>query len=193
MYNGPQTICFVESGFGKARPWSLDIGSVRIFMGTHSKVNSACMFKPYMDVVWRSISSELFRGASRPHRPFLWVRPPPFFLVPGKEPPLVNAMNFPFILVFPSHSSSTCPFLLVWGGYSSCQSSHQSGWEKLDSMVWGWVCQAMGSTLRRWQPSPLRCSCTEFVLFFRLFCEVLGVKSSSATSLDLQGAFIARS
>ena len=80
----------------------------------------------------------------------------------------LNAVNFPFILVFPSHSSSTCPLLLVWGGYSSCQSSHQSGWEKLGSMVWVWVCQAMGSTLRRWQPSPLHCSCIGFVLFFRL-------------------------
>ena len=162
-------------------------------MEAHSKVDLACMPKPYTDVVWRSISSELVRGASRPRRrPFLWVHPPPFLWFLGR-PPFVNAMSFPFILIFPSHFSPTCPFLLVWGGYSSCQSSHQSGWEKLDSMVWVWVCQAMGSTLRRWQPSPLCCSCTEFVLFFRLFCEMLGIKSSSATSLDLQGAFIVRS
>ena len=43
----------------------------------------------------------------------------------------------PFILVFDFPSSSTCQFLLVWGNYSSYQSSRQSGWEKLDSMVWG--------------------------------------------------------
>ena len=100
-----------------------------------------------------------------------------FLLVPGSwADPLVNATSFPFILVFPSHSSPTCPFLLVRGGYSSCQSSHQSGWEKLDSMVWVWVCQALGSTLRCWQPSPSYCSCTKSVLFFRRFCEMFGRK-----------------
>ena len=144
-------------------------------MEAHSKVDLARMSKPYTDVVWRSISSELVRGASRPCRPpFLWVHSLPPFRFLGS--PFVNATNFPFILVFSSHSSPTCPFLIVWGGYSSCQSSHQSGWEKLDSMVWVWVCQAMGSTLRRWQPSPLCCSCTEFVLFFRLFLWGIGRK-----------------
>ena len=97
------------------------------------------------------------------------------------------------LLVFPSRSEPTCSFLLVRGGYSSYQSMRQSGWEKLDSMVCVWVCQAMGSTLSCWQPFTLYCSCTEYVLFFRRFCEMLDVKSSSATSLGLQGAFIARS
>ena len=124
----------------------------------------------------RSISSDLVRGASypRPLSPFM-----------GSPPP-------PFILVFSSRSSHTCPLLLVWGGYLSYQSIRQSGWEKLNGMVWVWVCQALGSTLRCWQLSSPCCSCTESVLFFRRCCETLDVKSSSATSLGLQGAFIAR-
>src|SRR6266581_4605828 len=47
----------------------------------------------------------------------------PISLVPGSPP--VNATSFPFILVFPSHSSPTCPFLIVQGGYLSYQSSRQ--------------------------------------------------------------------
>ena len=70
----------------------------------------------------------------------------------------------------------------------SYQSIRQSGWEKLNSMVWVWVCQALGSTLRCWQLSSLCCSCIESVLFFRRCWETLDVKSSSATSLGLQGA-----
>ena len=123
----------------------------------------------------RSISSDSVRGASYPR--------PPSFLSPfmGSPPP-------PFILVFSSRSSHTCPFLLVWGGYLSYQSIRQNGWEKLNGMVWVWVCQALGSTLRCWQLSSLCCSCTESVLFFRRCWETLDVKSSSATSLGLQGA-----
>ena len=124
----------------------------------------------------RSISSDLVRGASYPRPPF---------------PPLLGSPPPPFILVFSSRSSHTCPFLLVWGGYLSYQSIRQSGWEKLNSMVWVWVCQALGSTLRCWQLSSLCCSCTESVIFFRRW-ETLDVKSSSVTSLGLQGAFIAR-
>ena len=93
-----------------------------------------------------------------------------------------------FILVFSPRSLHTCPFLIVWGGYLSYQSIRQSGWEKLNSMVWVWTCQALGSILRCWQLSSLCCSCTESVLFFRRCWETLDVKSSSATSLGLQGA-----
>jgi len=44
-------MCFVESGFGKARPRSLGNGLVRISLGTHSKVDLSCLSKPYTDVM----------------------------------------------------------------------------------------------------------------------------------------------
>ena len=128
----------------------------------------------------RSDSSEVIRGAVSSHHSSSFFS----FLSPG---PLLFSSLFPFILVFNSPSSSTCQFFLVWGNYSSYQSSRQSGWEKLDSMVWVWVCQALGSTLRCWQLSPLSCFCTEVVLFFRRFYEMLDVRSSSATFLGLHG------
>ena len=152
-----------------------------IFMEVHTKVGLTCIAKPYADVVWkvwllglspRSVSFSLFS----------------FFL---GSPPL-SQLSFPFILVSPSRSSPTCQFFLVWGSYSSYQPIRQSGWEKLDSMVWVWACQALGSTLWCWQLSPLYCSCTEFVLFFRRFYEMLDVRLSSVTSLGLQGSCIAR-
>ena len=46
-----RTIRFVESGFEKAGPWSLGNGLVRIFMEAHTKVDLACIAKPYTDVV----------------------------------------------------------------------------------------------------------------------------------------------
>ena len=65
-------------------------------MGAHSKVDLACTSKPYTDVVWRSISSELVRGASRPRRrPFLWAHLPPFSWFPGR-PPLSQCHKLPF-------------------------------------------------------------------------------------------------
>ena len=176
---GALTIRFVESGFWKAGPWSLGDGLVEIFMEVHTKVSLACMAKLFPDVMRRSFSSELVQGASCPHRPsFSWVRSPLllFLWFLQKESPLFNTTSFPFIPVFPSQSSSTCPFPLVQGGYLSYQSSHQSGWGKLGSRVWVWVCQALGSTLRCWQPSPLCCSCAESVLFLRPFCETFGHK-----------------
>ena len=78
----------------------------------------------------RSDSSEVIRGAVSSHHSSSFFS----FLSPG--PPHFSSL-FPFILVFNSPSSSTCQFLIVWGNYSSYQSSRQSGWEKLDSMVWG--------------------------------------------------------
>ena len=132
----------------------------------------------------RFISSELVQRASHPrHSSFLWGLP----LLP-----LFSQLSFSFILVFPSRSSPTCPFFLVRGSYSSYQSIRQSSWEKLDSMVWVWACQVLGSTLWCWQLSLAYCSCTKFVLFFMLFYEVLSVRLSSATSLGLQGSFIVR-
>ena len=154
-----------------------------IFMEVHTKVGLTCIAKPYADVVWkvwllglspRSVSFSLFS----------------FFL--GSPSPLLSQLSFPFILVSPSRSLPTCQFFLVWGSYSSYQSIRQSSWEKLDSTVWVWACQALGSALWCWQLSPLYCFCTEFVLFFMRFCEMLDVRSSSATFLGLQGAFIAR-
>ena len=135
---GARTIRFVESGLWKAGSWSLGDGLVEIFMEAHTKVSLACMAKLYPDVMRRSFSSELVRGASCPHRPFFLMSsfsPPPFSLVLPGRIPLFNTTSFPFILVFPSQSSSTCPFPLVQGGYLSYQSSHQSGWGKLDSRV----------------------------------------------------------
>ena len=154
-------------------------------MEAHTEVDLACIAKPYMDVVWKVWLLGII-PRSITFFPFSLL----FLLL--SLPPFLFSSLFPFILVFTSLSSSTCQFLLIWGGYSSYQSSRQSGWEKLDSMVWVWVCQALGSTLRCWQLSPVCCSYTESVLFFRHFCEMLDVKSSSATSLGLQGAFIAR-
>ena len=78
----------------------------------------------------RSVSSELVRGAVSSHHS-------PSFLPLLFWTSLFFSSLFPFILVFNSPFSPTCQFLLVWGSYSSYQSSHQSGWEKLDSMVWG--------------------------------------------------------
>ena len=66
---GALTIRFVESGLWKAGPWSLGDGLVGIFMEAHTKVSLACMAKLYTDVMIRSFSSELVRGASCPHRP----------------------------------------------------------------------------------------------------------------------------
>ena len=93
--------------------------------------------------------------------------------VSSSPPSPMGSPPSPFILVFYSRSSHTCPFLLVWGGHLSYQFISRSGWEKLDSMVWVWVCQALGSTIRCWQLSSLCCSCTESVLFFRRCCETL--------------------
>ena len=36
---------------GKAGPWTLGNGFVRIFMGAHTKVDWACIVKPHTDVV----------------------------------------------------------------------------------------------------------------------------------------------
>ena len=152
-----------------------------IYKEARTEVGLACIAKPYTDMVWkvcllglgpRSVSFSSF---------FFFMGSPPF-----------SQLSFPFILVFPSRSSPTCPFFLVRGSYLSHQSIRQSSWEKLDSMVWVWACQVLGSTLWCWQLSPAYCSCTKFVLFFMRFYEALSVRLSSATSLGLQGAFIAR-
>ena len=140
-------------------------------METYTKMGLAGIIRLHIDITWRVL---FLRFSLRGLLPFL------------------SQLSFPFILVFPSRSSPTCQFFLIWGSYSSYQSIRQSCWEKLDSMVWVWACQALGSALWCWQLSPLYCSCIEFVLFFRRFYETLDVRSSSATSLGLQGAFIAR-
>ena len=141
-------------------------------MGTHTKVGLAGTVRLYIDITLR-----------------VWfLRFSPNSII---FPPFVSAL-------FPFYTSISFPFFTYvsvsprLGSYSSYQSIRQSGWKKLDSMVWVWVCQALGSALRCWQLSPLCCSCTEFVIFFRHFCEMLDVRSSSATSLGLQGAFIER-
>ena len=113
----------------KARPWSLGNGLVRIFMEANTKMDLACIAKPYMDVVWKVWLLGI-NPRSIIFSPFFLL----FLLFPG--PLLFFSSLFPFILVFTSPSSSTCQFLLIWGNYSSYQSIRQSGWEKLDSMVW---------------------------------------------------------
>ena len=42
---------FVESGFGKEGPMSSDDGLVMIYMEAHTKVDLACIAKPYTNVV----------------------------------------------------------------------------------------------------------------------------------------------
>ena len=96
-----------------------------IYMEAHTKVGLACIAKPYIDIVWRVWLLGIIP------RSIIFS---PFF--PLFSNPLLPSLSFPFILMFTSHSSSTCQFFLVWGNYSSYQSIRQSGWEKLDSIVW---------------------------------------------------------
>jgi len=123
------------------------------FTRANTKAGLDSMTEPYIDMVW-----EIW---------LLGISPRSITLSPSS--PFSFMFSFPFILVFPSRSSSTCQFFLVWGNYSSCQSIRQNSCEKLDSMVWVWACQVLGSTLWCWQLSPAYCSCTKFVLFFMHF------------------------
>ena len=118
-------------------------------------------------------SSKLVRGALHSHHSSSL-----FF---SGSPP--SSLSFPFILVFTSHFSSTCQFFLVWGIYSSYQSIRQSGWEKLDSMVW-----SMGSSGTRLHIMVLAAFSFVRLLhwvcpFLQALCEVLSVRSSSAVGL----------
>ena len=161
-------------------------------MEAHSKVDWACMSKPYADVVWRSTSSELVRGTSRPHRPpFLLVLPPLFFLVPGKTPFQGNELPF--------YTSISFPF------FTYVSVSPRSGWLLVLSILTSeWLGKAgqhgmgMGLSSDGLHIKALAAFSLVLLLywicpFLQAFCEVLGVKSSSAATLDLQGAFTARS
>ena len=161
-------------------------------METHSKVNWACMSKPYTDVVWRSISSELVRGASRPHRPpFLWIRPPLFSLVPGKtlfqgnELPFYTSLSFPFLTYVSVSPRSGWLFVL------SILTSEWLGKAGQHGMSMGLL--GDGLHIKALAAFSLMLLLYWICPFLQAFCEVLGVKSSSAASLDLEGAFIARS
>ena len=105
----------------KAEPWSLEGGLVMVFMQAHTKVGSDYIAKPYIDVVWKVwlLGLNLKSIAFSPFFPFF---------VGSFHPPLLSQLSFPFILVFPSHSSPTSQFFLFWGRYSSFQSIRQSGW-----------------------------------------------------------------
>ena len=75
----------------------------------------------------------------------------------------------PFILVF-SPVPQICVSFSLFGVVTRLINPHVGVvGEELDGMVRVWVCQAMGSTLRCWQPFPLCCSCAESVLFFGCF------------------------
>ena len=150
------------------------------FMRAYTKVGLDYIAEPYIDVVWKvwllGISPR-----SITFSPFLL----PFssFFLRG----LFFSSLFPFILVFTSLSSSTCQFLLIWGNYSSYQSIRQSSWEKLDSMVWSMGLLGAGLHI-------MVLAAFSFVLllywvcpFLHALCEVLSVRSSSATFLGLQG------
>ena len=100
----------------KGLPLGARQGSDPGFMRTNTKVDLDGIVVPYIDVV-RKVWLLGFSPRSVTFSPF-------------SHPPLP-----PFILIFPSRSSLTCPFFLVRGGYSSYQSIRQNGWEKLDSMV----------------------------------------------------------
>ena len=109
----------------KGLPLGAGLRSGPDFMRAHIKVGSDCIAKPYIDIVWRVWLLGIIP------RSIIFS---PFF--PLFSNPLLPSLSIPFILMFTSHSSSTCQFFLVWGNYLSYQSIRQGGWEKLDSMIW---------------------------------------------------------
>ena len=143
-----------------------------IYMEAHTKVGLACIAKPYTDMVWKVCLLGLSPRS---------VSFSPFFFFMGS--PLSFSPSFPFILVFTSCSSSTCQFLLVWGNYSSYQFSRQSVWEKLGSMVWGMGLSGAGLHVMVLAAFLLVLLLYWVCPFLQAFCEVLSVRSSSATFL----------
>ena len=113
----------------------------------------------------RSVSSDLVRVASHPP-PWVTVSARIF---PCGHPPFHNDTPPPFILVFSPIPQIRVNFSLFWVVIRLINPHVGVVGEELDGMVRVWVCQAMGSTLRRWQPFSLCCSCAEFVLFFGRF------------------------
>ena len=154
---GPDNMICREWVWKKACHWVLGRGLIRMFMEAHVKVNLACRAKPYMDGVCKVC--------------FLGLSPSGISSSPAgnyvcKGFPLWAS---PFILVFSLVLHIRVSFSL-FGVVTRLISPHvRVIGEELDSMVWVWVCQAMGSTVRYWQPFPLCCSCAESVLFFGCF------------------------
>ena len=154
-------------------------------MEAHTKVDLACIVKPHTDVVWKVWLLGI-NPRSSTFSPFFLLLS---LLFPG--PSLFSSL-FPFILAFNSLSSPTCQFFRVWGNYSSYQSSRRSGWEKLDSIVWGMGLSDVGLYVMVLAAFSLVLLLYWVCPFLQAFCEALSVRLSSATFLGLQGAFIAR-
>ena len=157
------------------------------FMRAHIKVGLAWIAKPYINVAWRVWLLGL-SPRSIAFSPF-------FFFVGSFYPPPLSQLSFPFILVFTSRSSSTCqfflfgvmtrpinPYIRVVGG----------GWEKLHSMVWSMGLSGAGLHITVLAAFFLVLFMCWVCPFLQAFYEVSSMRSSSATSLGLQGAFIAR-
>ena len=162
---GPNNMICRKWVWKKACYWVLGRGLIRIFMEAHVEVNLACRAKPYMDGVWKvcllglspsSISSSPAGNCVCKGFP-LWASP------------FLQWYSSPFILVFSPVLHIRVSFSL-FGVVTRLINPHvRVIGEELDSMVWVWVCQAMGSTLRCWQHFPWCCSCAESVLFFGRF------------------------
>ena len=151
-------------------------------MQAHTKISLACIARPYIDLVWKvGLLGLSPRGITfSPFFRFCWI--PPSCLSSF-------SLLYKYFLPVPLPRVS---FFFLWGRYSSYQSIRQSGWEKLDSMVWSMGLSGTGLHIMVLAVFSLvlllYCSCIEFVLFFRRFHETLDVRSSSAISLGLQGA-----
>ena len=143
------------------------------FMRAHTKVGLAWIAELYINIAWRIWLLGLIPRS---------ISFSPFFSVFLGSPPL-SQLSFPFILVSPSRSSPTCQFFLVWSSYSSYQSIRQSGWEKLDSMVWSMGLSGAGLHIMVLAAFSLVLLLYWVCPFLQAFCEVLSVKSSSATFL----------
>ena len=129
----------------------------------------------------KGLSHRTNRGASHPHHSSFFMGSPPFF---SALSPFYTSIHFPFFIyvsVFPRLWVITRPinpYVRVVGK--------------------NWIAWYEYGLVRCWAPhygvgSFLPCTALALsVLFFRRFYEVLNVRSSSATSLGLQGAFIAR-
>ena len=120
------TIWFVESGFGNAGFWSSDDDLVMFPMQAHTKISLACIARPYINLVWKVglLGLSLRRITFSPFFRFCWI--PPFCLSSF-------SLLYKYFLPVPLPRVS---FSFLWGRYSSYQSIRQSGWQKLDSMVW---------------------------------------------------------
>ena len=160
----------------KGLPLGAGQGSDPGFMRTHTKVGWDCIAEPYVDVVrkvWLLGFSPRRLTFSPFFLPFSFFGGPPLLtcslsLLYQYLPPVLHLrVSFSWFGVF---TRPINPYVRVVG----------KNW-----IAWCgvWARQALGSTLWCWQLSRLYCSCTEFVLFPQTFCEVLSVRSSSATFL----------